>query len=48
LKGVNVTLPHKVAVMQYLDAVDATAVKIGAVNTLVNNYGRLTGYNSDC
>jgi shikimate dehydrogenase len=47
-KGVSVTLPHKVAVMEYLDAVDETAARIGAVNTIVNNQGRLIGYNTDC
>lgn len=48
LKGISVTIPHKVAIMQYLDAVDETAAKIGAVNTLVNTNGKLTGYNTDC
>jgi shikimate dehydrogenase len=47
-KGVSVTLPHKVAVMEYLDEVDETAVRIGAVNTIVNKQGRLVGYNTDC
>jgi shikimate dehydrogenase len=47
-KGVSVTLPHKVAVMDYLDEVDETAARIGAVNTVVNKQGRLIGYNTDC
>ncbi len=47
-KGVSVTLPHKVAVMEYLDEIDETAAQIGAVNTIVNNRGRLIGYNTDC
>lgn len=47
-KGVSVTLPHKVAVMEYLDDVDETAARIGAVNTIVNRQGRLIGYNTDC
>jgi shikimate dehydrogenase len=47
-KGLSVTLPHKVAVMEYLDEVDETAAQIGAVNTIVNNQGRLIGYNTDC
>ena len=47
-KGISVTLPHKVAVMEYLDEVDETAAQIGAVNTIVNNQGRLIGYNTDC
>lgn len=47
-KGVSVTLPHKVAVMENLDEIDETAAKIGAVNTIANNQGRLIGYNTDC
>ncbi|WP_068774310.1 shikimate dehydrogenase [Paenibacillus sp. FJAT-26967] len=46
-RGVNVTIPHKVNVMKYLDEVDADAQALGAVNTIVNNQGRLTGYNTD-
>lgn len=47
IKGVNVTIPHKVAVMPMLDEVDPLAKKIGAVNTIVNVDGRLIGYNTD-
>jgi shikimate dehydrogenase len=47
-KGVSVTLPHKVAIMEYLDEIDETAARIGAVNTIVNRQGRLIGYNTDC
>jgi shikimate dehydrogenase len=47
LKGVNVTMPHKNAVINYLDEVDATAKNIGAVNTILSNNGRLIGYNTD-
>ena len=47
LRGVNVTVPHKVAVMAHLDRVDALAVKVGAVNTIVVEDGALVGYNSD-
>lgn len=46
-RGVNVTIPHKVAVMQYLDKLDESAVDVGAVNTIVNDKGVLTGYNTD-
>lgn len=46
-RGVNVTVPHKVEVMKYLDMVDESAVQIGAVNTIVNENGRLKGYNTD-
>ncbi len=45
--GLNVTIPHKVAVIQFLDKLDHLADKIGAVNTIVNNNGVLTGYNTD-
>lgn len=46
-RGVNVTVPHKVDVMKYVDAVDEAAKQIGAVNTIVNEDGVLTGYNTD-
>ncbi|MDR7072828.1 shikimate dehydrogenase [Fictibacillus barbaricus] len=46
-KGFNVTIPHKVAIMPFLDEIDAEAKKIGAVNTVVNKNGRLVGYNTD-
>jgi shikimate dehydrogenase len=46
-KGISVTIPHKVSVMECLDEVDARAREIGAVNTIVNRDGRLVGYNSD-
>ncbi|KIV55149.1 shikimate dehydrogenase [Aneurinibacillus migulanus] len=47
LRGVNVTIPHKVTVMDYLDEIDAEARAIGAVNTIVNDGGKLIGYNTD-
>lgn len=47
LSGCNVTVPHKVAVMEYLDEVDEEARLIGAVNTIVNEDGKLKGYNTD-
>lgn len=46
-KAINVTIPYKQAVIPYLDKVDFAAQKIGAVNTIVNNCGVLTGYNTD-
>jgi shikimate dehydrogenase len=46
-RGLNVTIPHKVEVMQYLDEIDQDARNIGAVNTVVNEGGRLIGYNTD-
>ena len=47
IRGVNVTIPHKVAVLQLLDRIDPLAEKIGAINTIVNDNGILTGYNTD-
>jgi shikimate dehydrogenase len=47
LRGVNVTVPHKAAVLPYLDAVYPVAQTIGAVNTIVVGDGRLTGFNTD-
>ena len=46
-RGVNVTIPHKSIIIPMLDALDADAKAIGAVNTVVNDGGRLTGYNTD-
>lgn len=45
--GVNVTIPHKVKVMSFLDEIDEGARVIGAVNTVVNDAGRWIGYNTD-
>lgn len=47
IRGINVTIPHKHAVMPLLDKIDKAARTIGAVNTVVNNKGKLTGYNTD-
>lgn len=47
MRGVNVTIPHKVAVIPYLDKIDPLAERIGAVNTIVNEDGTLIGYNTD-
>lgn len=47
LRGINVTIPHKVAIMPMLDEIDPLAKRIGAVNTVVINDGRLIGYNTD-
>ena len=46
-RGVNVTVPHKAAVLPYLDAVYPVAGTIGAVNTITINDGLLTGFNTD-
>jgi shikimate dehydrogenase len=47
IRGINVTIPHKHLVMQFLDKIDKAAAIIGAVNTVVNRNGKLTGYNTD-
>ena len=45
--GANVTIPHKEAVLELLDEVGPQAREIGAVNTIVNDGGRLVGHNTD-
>ena len=47
IRGVSVTIPHKSAVIPLLDEVDGLARRIGAVNTVANDKGRLVGYNTD-
>lgn len=47
LLGVNITVPHKENVIPLLDDVNAEAKFMGAVNTVVNSEGKLTGYNTD-
>ena len=47
LKGLNVTLPHKEKIIKYLDELSEEASIIGAVNTVVNDHGKLMGYNTD-
>jgi shikimate dehydrogenase len=47
IRGLNVTIPHKVAVIPLLDKLDPMAEKIGAVNTIANYDGMLIGYNTD-
>ncbi|MBR2499991.1 MAG: shikimate dehydrogenase [Clostridia bacterium] len=46
-RGFNITIPHKVRIMEYLDVIDETAALIGAVNTAVNKNGIWHGYNTD-
>ena len=46
-RGASVTIPHKVAAIPFLDHVETTAQKIGAINTIVAGKGDLTGYNTD-
>jgi shikimate dehydrogenase len=47
LSGLNVTIPYKEQVMQYLDEVDPPAKKIGAVNVIKFKNGKRTGFNTD-
>lgn len=45
--GANVTIPHKVTIMPYLDEIDSSAQLVGAVNTIVIKNGKSIGYNTD-
>jgi len=47
IHGLNVTMPHKKAVTGFLDEIDQTAKFLGAVNTILNDDGRLCGFNTD-
>lgn len=47
LAGVNVTIPHKSTVLEFLDELSPEARLIGAVNTIINRDGVLTGFNTD-
>lgn len=47
MRGANVTVPHKEKVVSLLDVVDPLGGRIGAINTIVNDQGRLSGYNTD-
>ena len=46
-RGINLTIPHKVEVIKYLDELSHAAEIIGAVNTVVNKNGKLFGENTD-
>src|SRR5665647_299398 len=45
--GLNVTMPHKEAVIKYLDEIDPMAKFLNAVNTIQNKNGKLLGFNTD-
>ena len=45
--GLNVTIPHKLAVMEHVDQISEEALAVGAVNTIHNEDGNLTGHNTD-
>ena len=46
-RGINCTIPHKIEVLKYIDRISPSAELIGAVNTIVNDNGVLTGENTD-
>lgn len=45
--GLNVTIPYKKSVIEYLDELSPTAARLGAVNTIVRRNGKLIGHNTD-
>ena len=47
IRGLNVTIPHKEKIIKYLDELSEETAMIGAVNTIVNEQGKLKGYNTD-
>ncbi len=47
MRGINCTIPHKIEVIKYLDKIAPSAKLIGAVNTVINDNGVLTGENTD-
>ena len=47
IKGFNVTIPHKENIIQYLNEVSEEASIVGSVNTIVNDMGKLNGFNTD-
>jgi len=47
VQGASITIPFKESIMDYLDWIDDEALKIGAVNTVINKDGKLLGYNTD-
>ena len=46
-RGMSVTIPHKRAVMRHLDSISPMAERVGAVNTIINDGGRLSGDTTD-
>ncbi len=47
IKGLSITIPYKEKICEYLDEIDPLAERIGAVNTLLNDNGKIIGYNTD-
>lgn len=48
ISGYNVTIPHKISVIPFVDKLDETAERYGAVNCVNNDKGTVVGYNTDC
>jgi shikimate dehydrogenase len=46
-RGMSITIPHKIAAMHYVDAIDAVDQAIGSINTVINDKGRLVGFGTD-
>ena len=47
IHGLNVTMPHKNTVVNYLDEMDPTVQFLGSANTILNREGKLSGFNTD-
>jgi shikimate dehydrogenase len=47
IRGASVTIPHKNEALKYVDYIDPMAQEIGAINTLLNDNGRISGFNTD-
>ena len=47
IKGFAITMPYKIEVLNYVDVTDAAVSQIGAANTVINDGGRLSAYNTD-
>lgn len=48
LAGYNITIPHKIEIIKYIDELDSSAKRYNSVNCVSNKNGKLTGYNTDC
>jgi shikimate dehydrogenase len=46
-RGMSITIPHKIAAMQYMDQIDQVDLAIGSINTVINEKGRLVGFGTD-
>jgi shikimate dehydrogenase len=47
IRGLNVTMPHKTAIIRYLDDLDSNVKFLGSANTILNDAGKLSGFNTD-